>query len=51
MVEKYDIVVVGGGLHGSCTAYSLAKKGLKILLLEQFDAKHENGRYNYYKEK
>ena len=33
--DIWDVVVVGAGIVGSCTAYTLAKKGLKVLLLEQ----------------
>ena len=32
----YDVVIVGGGLHGLATAYYLAKRGVKdVVLLEQ----------------
>jgi 4-methylaminobutanoate oxidase (formaldehyde-forming) len=30
-----DVVVVGGGVVGASTAYHLAKKGIKTLLLER----------------
>ncbi len=32
---KYDVVVVGGGTSGCATAYTLAKGGKKILLVEK----------------
>lgn len=32
---KYDVIVVGGGLGGLTSALHLAKKGLKVLLLEK----------------
>ncbi len=32
---KTDIVIIGGGIIGCSTAYFLAKKGLKVLLLEK----------------
>ena len=31
----YDLVVVGAGIVGSCTAFHAAKAGLKTLMLEQ----------------
>ena len=32
---KYDVIVVGGGTSGCATAYSLAKGGKKVLLVEK----------------
>ena len=32
---QYDVVVVGAGVIGLCTAYTMARKGLRVLLLEQ----------------
>lgn len=32
---KYDVIVVGGGIIGVCSAYFLAKSGQKVLLLER----------------
>ena len=40
---QYDCVVVGGGVMGSCTAYALAKKGYRVVLLEQFAFLHRKG--------
>jgi len=37
------VIIVGGGIHGTATAYALAKRGKKVLLLEQFDVNHEYG--------
>lgn len=34
-MKKYDIVVVGGGTAGCAAAYTAAKLGLKVLLLEK----------------
>ena len=44
---KYDVVIIGGGIVGLATAYSLlkSKPSLKLLLLEKEDglAKHQTG--------
>ncbi|KAK8967741.1 putative sarcosine oxidase [Platanthera guangdongensis] len=39
----YDIIVVGGGIMGSCAAYEAAKLGKNVLLIEQFDLLHHLG--------
>ncbi|KAJ4707712.1 putative Sarcosine oxidase [Melia azedarach] len=41
--EEFDVIVVGAGIMGSSTAYQLAKRGQKTLLLEQFDFLHHRG--------
>lgn len=41
--EKYQVIVIGGGIMGSCTAYQSAKRGEKTLLVEQFDFLHQRG--------
>lgn len=41
--SDYDVIVVGAGVMGSSTAYYAAKRGLKTLLLEQFDFLHHRG--------
>lgn len=33
--KEYECIVIGAGVHGSFTAYELAKKNKKTLLLEQ----------------
>ncbi|KAI3940279.1 hypothetical protein MKW92_036360 [Papaver armeniacum] len=43
VVKKFDVIVIGAGIMGSCTAYQLAKRGKKVLLLEQFDFLHHRG--------
>ncbi|CAI9109362.1 OLC1v1009173C1 [Oldenlandia corymbosa var. corymbosa] len=39
----YDVIVVGAGVMGSSAAYQIAKRGKKVLLLEQFDFLHNRG--------
>ncbi|XP_046546835.1 peroxisomal sarcosine oxidase-like [Haliotis rubra] len=41
--QVYDVIVIGSGVMGSSTAYSLAKKGRKTLILEQFPILHSRG--------
>ncbi|CAO4385687.1 unnamed protein product [Caenorhabditis nigoni] len=43
MPKHYDVVVVGAGIFGSCTAYHCQRIGLRTLLLEQFHLGHTNG--------
>lgn len=35
--EKFDVVVVGGGIGGACTAWDAAQRGLRVALIEQSD--------------
>jgi sarcosine oxidase len=42
-MSHYDVIVVGGGVMGCATAYQLAKRGRRVLLLEQFAIGHERG--------
>jgi sarcosine oxidase len=39
----YDVIVIGVGSMGSSACYHLAKKGAKVLGIEQFTITHENG--------
>jgi sarcosine oxidase len=39
----FDWIVVGLGAMGSAAAYHLARKGVKVLGLEQFGMNHQNG--------
>jgi len=41
-----DVIVVGMGAHGSAGLFHLAKKGLNVLGLEQFEQIHNNGSYH-----
>jgi electron transfer flavoprotein-quinone oxidoreductase len=37
VAEKFDVIVVGAGLAGTSAAYTLAKAGAKVVLLERGD--------------
>ena len=41
--KMYDVIVLGVGSMGSAACYYLAKRGYKVLGLEQFDIPHELG--------
>ncbi len=43
MAEQYDVIVVGVGGMGSATLYHLAKRGLNVLGIDQFQIPHEMG--------
>lgn len=43
MNQTYDVIVIGVGGMGSATVYHLAKRGLNVLGIEQFDIPHEIG--------
>src|SRR5262245_23007542 len=40
---RYDVIVLGVGGMGSAAAYHLARRGRKVLALEQFNIPHEMG--------
>lgn len=40
---KFDTIIIGGGTMGLSAAYHLAQRGVKVLVLEQFDLIHERG--------
>ena len=42
-MEDCDVIVVGAGAMGSATAWWLARRGLDVVLVEQFDAGHQRG--------
>ncbi|PVD31520.1 hypothetical protein C0Q70_06933 [Pomacea canaliculata] len=41
--NQFDVIVIGAGVEGSSSAYSLAKGGQRTLLLEQFPLPHSRG--------
>lgn len=41
--NRFDLIVIGGGVMGSSTAYQAAKRGHKVVLVEQFDFLHHRG--------
>lgn len=41
--HRYDVIVVGGGVVGVSTAYLLARRGRRVLLLERYAPAHEHG--------
>lgn len=43
MPESYDVILVGLGAMGSATLYHLARRGVKVLGVDQFTPPHEFG--------
>jgi sarcosine oxidase len=43
MVDRHDAIVIGLGGMGSASAYHLARRGQRVLGLEQYDLLHERG--------
>lgn len=43
MAARVDVVVVGAGSMGSATAWWLARRGVDVVLLEQFELGHDRG--------
>src|SRR5438445_7755163 len=41
--RTYEVIVIGLGAHGSAAAYHLAKRGLRVLGIEQFVRGHTLG--------
>jgi len=37
------IVIVGGGVMGSAAAWALARRGVDVLVMEQFEPGHRHG--------
>ncbi|WP_417847278.1 N-methyl-L-tryptophan oxidase [Thalassoglobus sp.] len=42
-MSKYDLIVIGAGGFGTSAAYYAAKRGKKVLVLEQFERGHRRG--------
>ena len=34
---EYDVVIIGGGIYGACTAWEAASRGLKTALIDKGD--------------
>src|SRR5262245_5610549 len=45
--QHADVVVVGGGIVGSATAYYLARRGARVVVLERGEAPGEQSRKNW----
>jgi sarcosine oxidase len=43
VTTRADLIIVGAGLAGAATAYSAAKRGLDVVVLERFGPGHRNG--------
>ena len=41
--ERRDVVVVGAGVHGLCAAFALRRRGLRVLVVDRFEAGHDYG--------
>lgn len=35
MCEKYDVVIIGGGVIGSLVVYFLVERGYKVVIVEK----------------
>ncbi len=40
---SYDMIVIGGGVVGASTAYTIANTGQRVLLLDQYEPGHTQG--------
>ncbi|KAL9239806.1 hypothetical protein vseg_014091 [Gypsophila vaccaria] len=41
--DEFDVIVIGAGIMGSCSAYEASKRGCSTLLLDQYDLLHNRG--------
>src|ERR1700724_4202441 len=46
-MERYDAIVIGGGLVGSAIAYGLAREGLRVALVDEGDVAYRASRGNF----
>src|ERR1700749_1916392 len=46
-MQRYDAIVIGGGLVGSAIAYGLAREGLKTALIDEGDVAFRASRGNF----
>ena len=46
MSDRYDVIVIGVGTMGSAACYHLARRGVRVLGLEQFDIPHGRGAHH-----
>ena len=44
--QTYDLLIVGGGITGSCIARDAAMRGLKVALVEKRDFSHATSAHN-----
>src|SRR3954468_8494821 len=42
-MQNYDVIVLGAGGVGSAAAYAIAKRGAKVLGIDQFPGCHDRG--------
>ncbi len=42
-MENYDVIILGAGGMGSAAAYEIARRGRRVLALEQFTIGHDRG--------
>ncbi|SAK83343.1 FAD dependent oxidoreductase [Caballeronia temeraria] len=43
-IQEADVLVVGGGLHGTSSAFHMTKRGVKVIVLEaDYVARHSSG--------
>ncbi len=47
MVTDFDTIVIGGGLVGAAVAYGLARRGQKVVVLDEGDIAHRASRGNF----
>jgi glycerol-3-phosphate dehydrogenase len=38
--REYDVLVIGGGIHGACAAWDAALRGLNVALVDKGDFGH-----------